>query len=58
MLLRVGKPNMERLRVRRKRRERRIGSVGIVVGLAEPQRRRMLLPERGGLPWGENAVAM
>ncbi len=55
LLLRVGKPNMERLSVKRKRRERRIGSVGIVAGLAEPRRRRILLPERGAAPWGENA---
>jgi hypothetical protein len=47
LLLRVGKPNMERLSVRRKRRERKIGSVGRVAGLAEPRRRRILLPERG-----------
>ena len=50
--------NMERLSVRRKRRERRIGSVGIVAGLAEPRRRRILLPERGAAAVGENAVAM
>jgi len=52
LLLRVGKPNMERLSVRRKRRERRIGSVGIVAGLAEPRRRRILLPERGAAAVG------
>jgi hypothetical protein len=39
--------NMERFSVRRKRRERRIGSVCIVAGFAEPRRRRTLLPERG-----------
>ena len=43
---------MERLSVRRKRRERRIGSVGIVAGLAEPRRRRILLPERGAAAVG------
>jgi hypothetical protein len=58
--------NMERLSVRRKRRERRIGSVGlvaglsvgIVAGLAEPRRRRILLRERGAAAVGQNAVGM
>ena len=39
--------------MRRKRRECRIGSAGIVAGLAELRRRRILLPERGAAPWGE-----
>jgi HSP20 family molecular chaperone IbpA len=44
---------MERLSVRRKRRQRRIGSVGIVAaGLAEPRRRRILLPVRGAAAVG------
>ena len=58
LLLRVGKSNMERLSVRRKRRERRIGSVGML--------RVLLNPGGGGScflrgvppPWGENGVAM
>jgi hypothetical protein len=43
---------MERLSVRRKRRERRIGSVGVVAHLAEPRRWRILLPEGGAAAVG------
>jgi len=43
---------MERLSVRRQRRERRIGSVGVVARLAEPRRRRILLPEGGAAAVG------
>jgi len=60
LLLRVGIPYMERLSVRRKRRERRIGSVGVVARLAEPRRRRILLPEGGaavGRECGRNVGA-
>jgi hypothetical protein len=42
--------------VPRKRRERRTGSLGIVAGLAEPRRRRILLPERSAAAVSENAV--
>ena len=50
--------NMERFSVRRRRRERRIGSVCIVAGLAEPRRRRTCFLRGVPLSWGENAVAM
>jgi hypothetical protein len=50
LLLRVGRPYMERLSVRRQRRERRIGSVGVVRVLLNPGGGLTPLPEGVPLP--------